>query len=209
MSYFCIPASIIRAAQACQGKRDVRRYLNGVYFHADGRIEASNGHIAMRAIPDDHAPLLSDADGEPIGRLVQIDGNITKGASVVTFVDGRANERGAPGGIATTDKGKAHLFTLQECEFPDLSRVFPNPEPATIPAWECFNPAYLATIAKVFECPRVTMRHSPENSPAQLFADFDGYRVEMLIMGMRSDIRPPEYMSEEHAADVFAAREAA
>lgn len=207
MSDFTVPASIIRAAQACQGKRDVRHCFNGAYFHADGRIEASNGHIAMRATPEEPGSLFS-IDGAPVGRLVQIDGNIAKGASVVTFVDGRGNENGMPGGIATTDKGRAHLFTLQECSFLDLARVFPPTDPATIPAWECFNPAYLATIAKVFECERVTMVHSPVNSAAHLYGDVDGYRVDMLIMGIRSDITAPEYMSEEHAADVFATREA-
>lgn len=38
-------ARLVRAAMQCQGRRDYRYYINGVFFGKNGDIVATNGHV--------------------------------------------------------------------------------------------------------------------------------------------------------------------
>lgn len=42
-----ISADLLRGAQACVGKNDVRYYLNGIFLSKSGDILSSNGHVGF------------------------------------------------------------------------------------------------------------------------------------------------------------------
>lgn len=183
MSQFTVSAQIVRAMQACAGKKDVREYLNGICFRAGGIIEASNGHIAARAVPHDDrrryftTTSRDEPEDRPADRIVAIDAAIPKGAKQVTF--------GPTPYVCRTDTGKLYGFDFVQGEFPDLSRVYPDESPTEIPGGMGIDPRYLAAIAKVFPRP-VAMRYTERGRPLLLSdPDVDGYRLDMLIMPCR------------------------
>jgi hypothetical protein len=45
MKTITMDAQFVRAAQACQAKKDVRYYLNGICIMPQGKIAGTNGHI--------------------------------------------------------------------------------------------------------------------------------------------------------------------
>lgn len=44
-----VESKLLRAAKCCQGKEDVRHYLNGIHIYKN-IIEATNGHVAVQMI---------------------------------------------------------------------------------------------------------------------------------------------------------------
>jgi len=104
-----IPASLIRGAMACQAKKDVRFYLNGILLASNGDVVGTNGHVMFKGNSAEHP----DAD-----TIVQIDGKIPDSATHILF-DFDAL-------ICKTEKGKVFSFSIiTDCTYPQYNRVIP------------------------------------------------------------------------------------
>ena len=181
MATFTVPAQIIRAAQACQGKKDVRYYLNGICFREDGAILGTNGHVLFKGMPIPYGKYdgiyFVNESGERVTRILSIGGNIPAGATDVT-IDTETL-------IASTDNGKVFKCEYVEGNYPDCERVIPNLNPDSITGGASFDPKYLATIAKVFPC-MVHFHYMGDKSPNVLTVDdWNDWDMTMVIMPMR------------------------
>lgn len=120
MKNLTVNASLIRGAQSCQAKKDVRYYLNGILLAANGDIVGTDGKCLF------HSPGIgADINGEyvPFDKpetdlIVDIDGAIPATAKTVTFVFDADL-----GGICTTDNGKAFTFSVIDAKYPDYRRI--------------------------------------------------------------------------------------
>lgn len=117
MKSFTVNAQIIRAAQACQGIKDVRYYLNGIAFMADGTIAGTDGSI-LAACRQQKTAYFQDERGEDRERIVKIDGKIPLSAQTVTFDEESM--------LCRTDKNKVFPFTFIDGNFPNISRIIPT-----------------------------------------------------------------------------------
>ena len=120
MKNLTVNASLIRGAQSCQAKKDVRYYLNGILLAANGDIVGTDGKCLF------HSPGIgADINGQyvPFDKpetdlIIDIDGTIPATAKTVTFVF--HNDRN---GICTTDNGKAFTVTVIDGKYPDYHRI--------------------------------------------------------------------------------------
>jgi len=98
---FTIDANLIRAAMACQAKKDVRYYLTGILIAKNGDVVGTDGKALFRGT---HAWTDKDSViGDDL--IININGTIPISADTVTF-----NISAVP--TVTTDNGK--IFTCAE-----------------------------------------------------------------------------------------------
>ena len=175
-----VAAELIRAAQACQGKKDVRYYLNGFLISTTGDIVGTNGHVLFRGnVPEDSRFY----SWVPEDCIVQIDGNIPASASTVTFLwNGET-------GACKTDNGKMFSFSLVDGTYPNYQRVIPEIPKGVGVSGINFAPKYLAVIPKVFPLEMIAMRFKNVNEPALITPQYDYLGVfnnaELVIMPCR------------------------
>lgn len=178
---FTVPAQIIRAAQSCQARSDVRYYLNGVCFHADGSIYGTNGHILFKGspVPYGHDGVyFTDDNDVPVTKIISIDGKIPASAQELT-VDTETM-------IASTEKGKVFKCTEIDGSYPDCDRIIPKSDPTEISTGASFNPKYLSAIAQVFP-DTVDFHYAGHLSAVTLtLNDFEGWDYLMVIMPVRN-----------------------
>jgi len=152
-----LSASVVRAAQQCQASKDIRHFLNGILFAANGDVVATDGHILFKC---------PDAFDVPDGftdTIINVDGSIPAGADTVTiYLDS---------GMAKTDNKKAFTIEIIDGKYPDYQRVIP-PLP-----FDCasnvkgFDPVYLAKLAKVYPESTVAM-HSGNHVDSVVFTPY-------------------------------------
>lgn len=132
-----IESKLLRAAQHCQGKGDIRYYLNGVHVY-DNIVESTNGHIAVQMI------MKKKIRGNFILNIKSV---VPSKAVVTKFVLGDSES------IAKHyDLYKVLIsvscVTIIEGKFPDLNKVIPK---EFKPALEVgFNTEYVGLFAKMF-----------------------------------------------------------
>ncbi|KKN25267.1 hypothetical protein LCGC14_0886690 [marine sediment metagenome] len=159
MTNLTIPAAIIRAAQQCQTKNDVRHFFNGILFAANGDIVSTDGCILFKC-PNSFEVPEGFAD-----TIININGAIPTGADELTFLIG--NE------VVKTDNKKALTFQVVDSTYPDYGRVIPAGQ------YECasnmigFNPEYLARLAKIYPGNVVVLFHGA-STDATLFKPTHG-----------------------------------
>jgi DNA polymerase-3 subunit beta len=126
---------ILESALLFKAKNDVRHYLNGILFRADGRVMATNGHIAF--IGDGHESglkedVIIDIGKSPTSKYKYAE--ICTESGIASYVDIFNNRVGV--GMASVIEGN----------FPDVDRVL-NVESA-----QCdtigFNAEYINLIGK-------------------------------------------------------------
>lgn len=125
-----LKSAYLKAALICQAKKDIRFYLNGIFFMPDGRLAASDGYILFKGF---HESKLKS------GVIVAVKGNVPAKFSraIITLpdpVDGDVtihigNKEGAiryVGGIGeTVGMGWCELV---DGRFPDIDRATLNTE---------------------------------------------------------------------------------
>ena len=171
---------LLESALIFQAKKDIRYYLNGICFKADGRICSTDGHRAFVGgkhegeIGEDvilsvtKAPTKNydyahiDTDAKSI--TYHLDNTVQVGVGMVDVIAGR---------------------------FPDIDRVIPK---ETSPTERIgFNAKYLADVEKAaaifnakFECVIFDLNPSPNASVANLKSP-SGETAKIIVMPMRID----------------------
>jgi DNA polymerase III sliding clamp (beta) subunit (PCNA family) len=107
-----IDAQLVRAAQANQGRNDIRQKLNGILLAANGDIVGTDGHSMFKSVyTNDETPAV------PEDIIINIDGNIPVSADTVTFNFDHCQ--------ASTGK-RLFMFNVINAEFPAYERVIPK-----------------------------------------------------------------------------------
>jgi len=176
MTTFTIDAQLVRAAMACQGKKDIRPMLNGIYFGSNGDIVATDGHRLFKATYSDN----------PIGEnlIISINGTIPVSATSIEFDTDLM--------LCKTDNGKVFPIDLVDAQYPDYQRIIPKYGDLTDSPLRAFNTSYLASIEKVYgKGAAVIIESYDETSPA-IFRPLEHnpiaeYTPIMIIMPIRFD----------------------
>ena len=173
-----ISKTLLESALIFQAKKDVRHYLNGIFFMRDGRVAATDGHRAFIGGMHENK-LRSDI-------IVKVSKSPTQAYSyaaidtrtkIVTYHDGTDTMVGA--GICEQIDGK----------FPDIDRVIPKEKS---PAEEIgFNAKYLADVEKAaklfnpkFEGVLFELNGSTSAAVANLSSP-EGLAAKIIVMPMR------------------------
>jgi DNA polymerase III sliding clamp (beta) subunit (PCNA family) len=154
MNNLTIKASLIRAAQACQGNKDVRYYLNGILLAANGDVVGTNGHVLFKGSIIGAGQQIIETD-----TIIHIDGKVPVSADTVTF-DFTDDTRG----VCTTDTGKAFTFTVIDGKYPDYQRVMPKEDRAVFSNGFTCQSKYIALALSVFgKESKIDIIHASEN----------------------------------------------
>ena len=133
-----ISSKQLKAAALCQGKNDIRYYLNGIHIYKN-IIEATNGHIAVQ---------MTMSKRIKRDLILNINGIIPKKAQDSVFVFGKDNF------VKNYDMYGNLLSILTvdviDGKFPDIKRVIPT-EFKTV-SYIGVNTSYLSLFGKMFNC---------------------------------------------------------
>lgn len=171
---------LLESALIFQAKKDVRYYLNGIRFKADGRVCSTDGHRAF--VGGKHEGELNE------DVILSVTKSPTKAYDYAEI---------------DTDTGTVSYHTdatvrvgVGLCEaidgiFPDIDRVIPKEASPTERIG--FNAKYLADVEKAaaifnakFECVIFDLNPSPKASVANLKSPF-GETAKIIVMPMRID----------------------
>lgn len=187
---FSIPAKLIRAAMIFQARQDVRYYLHGIHINADGHIEATNGHVALRAECEEAKDLEESL-------IVSINGKIPARAHMAkfTFMDDERDvglvifEDGLGRPLRKSSVVDGRSFQRVDGKFPDINRIVPT-EPLKAVEKFCVNASYMAKVAEAAKAlgvsfPVVTV--NLRGATGVLEVDIKGpeYSAKCLIMTVR------------------------
>lgn len=172
-----IPAEsypLLRAAQVCAAKDDVREYLNGVLVEPDkGRVTGCDGHRLFRAVcfePCDEPPFIASLPTLPARKNVAVE--IMKVAE--------------DGGIAYVG-GKPVAWQACEGRYPDVDRVLPDKVDESKPTG-AFNPDLLSPLVKAMGAAGCYLAPNKDSGGAYR-VEFVGSDVhaayDCVVMGMR------------------------
>ena len=152
---FTIDANLIRAAMACQAKKDVRYYLTGILIAKNGDVVGTDGKALFRGT---HAWTDKDSViGDDL--IININGTIPISADTVTF-----NISAVP--TVTTDNGKIFTCEVIDGSYPDYTRVIPGKDSDSYSTVLNFNASLLAKAEKVYgKDAQIALHHrGPNNS---------------------------------------------
>jgi len=143
-----INSKLIRAAQLCQAKNDVRYYLCGIFIGVNGDVVGTNGHVLFKTKHvwgETYNPMLEHLGTDSHGIIVKIDGKIPKREGTVTFdFDAKTATYEAK---STT---KIFPISLVDGRYPDYNRIVPSSErEIKLEGPIGFNPEYLG-LASIF-----------------------------------------------------------
>lgn len=145
-----INAQIVRSAQQCQAKGDVRYYLNSILFAANGDVVSTDGHILFKC------PKAFEVPEGFEDTIILINGAVPASANELTFyLDSE---------LVKTDTKKALTFEIVDGIFPDYSRVIPTGQYESASTFVSFNPEYLARLAKIYPDNTVVLYHGETGS---------------------------------------------
>lgn len=134
-----IPSKMLRAAQVCQAKGDIRYYLNGI--HIKGRfVESTNGHVCVRMTMEKPARKQL---------IVSINGVIPKKAHESEFVFGK-RERLVKHRDSLGQLLSIHVVEVIEGKYPDISLVMPDVKKKLATEQIGLNTDYINMFGKMF-----------------------------------------------------------
>ena len=128
----------LRAAMVCQGKNDVRYYLNGVHIKGN-RIESTNGHVAV---------VMTMKNRVRGDWILKIKGKIPKTSSISRFEFSK-NESIVKHYDALGSLLSVHPVDVIEGSFPDLDKIT-NRDIVPAP-YASFNAIYIAMLNEMFD----------------------------------------------------------
>jgi len=137
---FTIDANLIRAAMACQAKKDVRYYLTGILIAKNGDVVGTDGKALFRGT---HAWTDKDSViGDDL--IININGTIPISADTVTF----------------------NISAVPTGSYPDYTRVIPGKDSDSYSTVLNFNASLLAKAEKVYgKDAQIALHHrGPNNS---------------------------------------------
>ena len=172
MEKISLHAAIVRGAQICQAKNDLRYYFNGIFLAPNGDVVGTNGHMLF---------VCPDAFVVPSGfsgLILQIYGAIPISAIEATF-DFDAN-------VVKTGNNKAFVFEEIKGTYPDYHKAIPAKDHDVVGDTIAFNPRYLAKIAKIYPRNGAKLYHST--------SDF-----AMLVTPIHGDRAVPECLRNSFA----------
>lgn len=148
-----IKSNLLRAAQMCHAKNDIRYYLNGI--HIKGNIvEATNGHYAVRMTME------SEVDGE---HILNVKGVIPKKAHESEFILGDeaiVKHRDASGLLLSV-----HIVdVIDKVRYPQIENAIPDSSKKVATEEIGFNTKYLALFDKMFGSPAKLELFGPKGS---------------------------------------------
>ena len=117
-------ADLIRAAMACQAKKDVRYYLQGILIAKNGDVVGTNGKVLFRG-----AHTFNDCDSLPHDIILSIDGTIPASAQSVTVELSSAGPCAT--GIARIDTNKCFSCYIIDGKYPQYQLVIVPRLPVT------------------------------------------------------------------------------
>ena len=171
---------LLESAMIFQAKNDVRYYLNGVCFKADGRVCSTDGHRAF--VGDKH-------EGKLDGDLIL---SITKSPTKKYDYAEIDTESGIVGYHSdTTIRVGVGLCEVIDGRFPDIDRIIPKESSATDRIK--FNASYLADVekaAKLFnpKYSSVTFQlNGHTNAIVAILKSYNGEEAKIIVMPMRID----------------------
>lgn len=134
-----IETHLLRAATKFQAKDDIRYYLNGIHLN-HGKIEATNGHIAI---------ILDSGEENDADKIISFIGTIPKKAAKTKLCFNNDFENIAIHYDKNGLKIDAQLFNIIDGRFPKVENVKPKKlKTETFPALQT---EYLAIMHKAFE----------------------------------------------------------
>jgi len=147
-----IDARFIRAAMACQAKKDARLYLCGIQITPSGRIAGTDGHMLYTGV----APLTASPEWVTRDTIVAIRGAIPASAKKVvlrlrdvTDPDDTAQQEIATAIMPNGDP-KTILAVALNDTYPNIERVIPEPARPRYQNGVIMNTRLLAKLAKIF-----------------------------------------------------------
>ena len=157
MKTYIVPARMLKAARHCQGKDDIRYYLNGIHV-SKTRIAATNGHILFSGdftesgfdqLDIDDRGLIVDLPRVPpksayFARLTVIDSK----RGIVEYFSGRFDRESVAVGAATPTQ--SDVFSIIDGDFPNLERVMPDESKRESVGRIGVNDRYLSMVGRVF-----------------------------------------------------------
>lgn len=171
---------LLESALIFQAKKDIRYYLNGICFKADGRVCSTDGHRAFvggkhEGELDDDVILSVTKSPTKAYDYAEIDTD----EGIVSYYSDEGNRVGV--GLCEVIDGR----------FPDIDRVIPK---ETSPTERIgFNAKYLSDVEKAaaifnakFECVIFDLNQSPNATVANLKSPF-GETAKIIVMPMRID----------------------
>lgn len=171
---------LLESALIFQAKNDVRYYLNGVCFKADGRVCSTDGHRAFVG-GNHHADLKEDV-------ILSITKSPTKKYDYAEI----DTESGIVGyHTDTTIRIGVGLCEVIDGRFPDIDRIIPKETSQTDRIG--FNASYLVDVekaAKLFnpKWSSVTFElNGHTNATVAKLKSFNGEEAKIIVMPMRID----------------------
>lgn len=169
----------LEAMLLCQAKNDIRYYLNGIFFGADGTLAATNGHVAL--ISEHENKIKHDAIIE-IGKIPtkKYDYAII---DTVTDIAHLHDDCGLVMGVT--------MCKLIDGKFPDIKRVIPKKQEGCNEIG--FNAGYLAMaekIAKIITPKWSTIKFELQGATDSAMAKFtlyDGTEFKYIVMPARNN----------------------
>jgi DNA polymerase-3 subunit beta len=137
-----IKSKLLRAAQMCHAKNDIRYYLCGIHIKGN-IIEATNGHYAVRMAMDE------EVDGE---HILNVKGIIPKKADESEFIFGDETiikHRDSAGMLLSV-----HVVeVINKGRYPPIENFIPDSNKKVATEEIGFNTKYLALFDKMFGSP--------------------------------------------------------
>ena len=138
-----IDARAIRGAMANQADRDIRYFLNGIHFAANGDVVGTDGKTIYLCPTIADPEVIKQHEYAPgYGLIIQIDGKIPASVKWVEF-DFTAKH-------CRTDKGKIYAIDQIDGKYPDYPRVIPQTYKGPQAGSLGFDASYLGRIEAAF-----------------------------------------------------------
>ncbi|MCK4705869.1 MAG: hypothetical protein KAT90_10330 [Gammaproteobacteria bacterium] len=183
---FEIDAKLLRGAQLCQGKCDVRYYLNGICLSKTGYVYGTNGSVLFRAaLPDDVKKEIKE------NWILDIESAIPESA-ITAKIEFLSDKKGIitlyKGGLLNRDEYKHIYFKVIDGKYPEVDKMLSDIVEKREPVCHiCINPDYIVTAHKVFKkAIGFVLNFAGSSSAIHINTSHPSFdSVEMLIMPMR------------------------
>lgn len=192
MQTFTVPADIVRAALVIAPRKDVRFYLNGLYFERDRMVTT-----------DGHRMLIARIEAPIVGPGFTIPGDafrgITARTNTVTIEVGPETPDNQPRDVSVTaDNGMSVRCKTTGGVYPDYRRIFPATASGEVAQ---FDPAYIGDIGRIADIVNPKRVGSNAricyNGQAHTRVTFGRDDIVMVLMPLRTD--GEAYDLAEHA----------
>ncbi|AHK11689.1 DNA polymerase III beta subunit [Shewanella sp. phage 1/41] len=173
-----IPSKMLKAAQVCQAKCDIRYYLNGIHIKGSF-VESTNGYVCVRMSMK--KPVRKE-------RILNINGVVPKKAHESEFVFGKSESivkhRDSKGQLLSI-----HVVEVIEGKYPDISRVMPDVKKKLATEQIGLNTDYINMFGKMFGD-----RHSFNLAKFEFFGESSSVKITSVSPIVNEDYGSPVFI---------------